>query len=143
MNSKKIDIRVYYEDTDSGGIVYYANYFKFTERCRTEFLRDLGISQSRIYEELGIKFIVHSVSMNYHKPAYLDDCLTVETFVESLKNASIQFCQKIYKKNNNEHVDIISSMCKIVAIDNNSKIKPIPNLISKKIMEAQWMVYYI
>ena len=62
MNSKKIDIRVYYEDTDSGGIVYYANYFKFTERCRTEFLRELGISQSRIYEELGIKFIVHSVS---------------------------------------------------------------------------------
>ena len=75
--------------------------------------------------------------MNYHKPAYLDDCLTVETFVESLKNASIQFCQKIYKKSNNEYVDITSSMCKIVAIDNNSKIKPIPNLISKKIMEAQ------
>jgi len=50
MFSKKIDIRVYYEDTDSGGIVYYANYFKYTERCRTEFLRELGVSQTKIYK---------------------------------------------------------------------------------------------
>ena len=56
-------IRVYYEDTDAGGIVYYANYFKFTERGRTELLRDLGVSQSEILKKYDIKFIVHSVSM--------------------------------------------------------------------------------
>ena len=77
MFSKKIDIRVYYEDTDSGGIVYYANYFKYTERCRTELLRELGISQTKIIEKYDIKFIVHSVSMEYINPAYLDDQLVV------------------------------------------------------------------
>lgn len=143
MFSKKIDIRVYYEDTDSGGIVYYANYFKFTERCRTELLRDLGINQTEIFKELGIKFIVHSVSMNYLKPAYLDDYLTVETKVESITKASLKFDQKIYKKVDNNHFEIISSKCKIVAIDNNAKVKPIPITISKKIMEAQWTVFYI
>ena len=143
MFSKKIDIRVYYEDTDSGGIVYYANYFKFTERCRTELLRDLGINQTEIFKELGIKFIVHSVSMNYLKPAYLDDYLTVETKVESITKASLKFDQKIYKKVDNNHFEIISSKCKIVAIDNYAKVKPIPITISKKIMEAQWTVFYI
>ena len=91
MFSKKIDIRVYYEDTDSGGIVYYANYFKYTERCRTEFLRELGVSQTKIYKDSGIKFIVHSVSMEYLNPSYLDDILKVETKVINLKKASIEF----------------------------------------------------
>ena len=93
MFSKKIDIRVYYEDTDSGGIVYYANYFKYTERCRTEFLRELGVSQTKIYKDSGIKFIVHSVSMEYLNPSYLDDILKVETKVINLKKASIEFEQ--------------------------------------------------
>ena len=137
MFSNKIEIRVYYEDTDSGGIVYYANYFKFTERCRTEFLRELGISQSNVHKDLGIKFIVYSVTMNYLKPAFLDDHLIVETHVEKIKRASIEFNQKIYKNTDNGRVDIINSKCKIVAIDNNSKVKPIPVIISKKIMEAQ------
>ena len=71
-------IRVYYEDTDAGGIVYYANYLKFTERGRTEFLRNLGISQFEIYKNLNIKFIVHSLSVDYMNPSDLDDQLTVE-----------------------------------------------------------------
>ena len=79
MLNNKIDIRVYYEDTDAGGIVYYSNYLKFTERCRTELLRDLGISQSNLNEKFGIKFIVHSLSIKYMNPAFLDDLLTIET----------------------------------------------------------------
>tara|TARA_X000001036_G_scaffold440100_1_gene494431 strand:+ start:8636 stop:9049 length:414 start_codon:yes stop_codon:yes gene_type:complete len=137
MFSKKIDIRVYYEDTDSGGIVYYANYFKYTERCRTEFLRELGVSQTKIYKDSGIKFIVHSVSMEYLNPSYLDDILKVETKVINLKKASIEFEQRIYRKYDNQNIDIIKSKCKIVAIDKDSKITPIPNIILQSITERQ------
>ena len=117
MLSKKINIRVYYEDTDSGGIVYYANYFKFTERCRTELLRELGLSQTQILKDYNIKFIVHNVSMKYINPTYLDDNLTVETNIESFKKTSILFNQKIYKTSKNNKIDIIESKCKIVCID--------------------------
>ena len=137
MFSKKIDIRVYYEDTDSGGIVYYANYFKYTERCRTEFLRELGVSQTQRYKDSGIKLIVHSVSMEYLNPSYLDDILKVETKVINLKKASIEFEQRIYRKYDNQNIDIIKSKCKIVAIDKDSKITPIPNIILQSITERQ------
>ena len=142
MLSKKIDIRVYYEDTDSGGIVYYANYFKYTERCRTELLRDLEISQAKLIDKYDIKFIVHSVSMEYIKPAYLDDQLIVETTIDKLKKASIEFVQIIYKTSESKKIDIIKSKCKIVSIDSNNKIKPIPDIILKKILEEKWMVFY-
>ena len=140
MLSKKINIRVYYEDTDSGGIVYYANYFKFTERCRTELLRESGLSQAELLKNYDIKFIVHSVSMNYINPSYLDDNLTVETNIENFKKTSIVFDQKIYKviknnKNNkNNKIDIIESKCKIVCIDSNHKIIAMPDIISKKLL---------
>ena len=140
MSSKKINIRVYYEDTDSGGIVYYANYFKFTERCRTELLRESGLSQTELLKNYDIKFIVHSVSMNYINPSYLDDNLTVETNIENFKKTSIVFDQKIYKviknnKNNkNNKIDIIESKCKIVCIDSNHKIIAMPDIISKKLL---------
>ena len=75
--------------------------------------------------------------MNYLKPAYLDDYLTVETKVESITKASLKFNQKIYKKVDNHRIEIINSKCKIVAIDNDAKVKPIPIKISKKITEAQ------
>jgi len=137
MFSKKIDIRVYYEDTDSGGIVYYANYFKYTERCRTELLRELGISQTKIIEKYDIKFIVHSVSMEYINPAYLDDQLVVETSVDKVKKASIEFIQIIYKLSKNMKIDIVRSKCKIVSIDSNNKVRPIPSIILKKILEEK------
>jgi len=133
MLNNKIDIRVYYEDTDAGGIVYYSNYLKFTERCRTEFLRDLGISQSDLNEQFGIKFIVHSLSIKYINPAFLDDLLTIETNLNNLKKASIDFEQNVYKIKDNSKIDIISSKCKIVSIDNDNKIKPIPDFIIKEL----------
>ena len=111
MLNNKIDIRVYYEDTDAGGIVYYSNYLKFTERCRTELLRDLGISQSNLNEKFGIKFIVHSLSIKYMNPAFLDDLLTIETNINNLKKASLDFEQNVYKIKDNSKIDIISSKC--------------------------------
>ena len=128
-------IRVYYEDTDAGGIVYYANYFKFTERGRTELLRDLGVSQSEILKKYDIKFIVHSVSMKYINPAFLDDQLTVETKINNLKKASVDFNQNVYKVLNNKKIDIVKSKCRIVCINSNQKINAIPDLILKKFLE--------
>jgi acyl-CoA thioester hydrolase len=128
-------IRVYYEDTDAGGIVYYANYLKFTERGRTEFLRNLGISQFDIYKNLNIKFIVHSLSIDYINPALLDDELIVETSIINIKKASIDFNQIIYKILNDKKVDIVKSKCKIVCINSNQKINAIPDFILKKLLE--------
>ena len=129
-------IRVYYEDTDAGGIVYYANYLKFTERGRTEFLRNLGISQFEIYKNLNIKFIVHSLSIDYVNPSYLDDQLTVETSIKNIKKASIEFSQNIFKSQDGKTIDIIKSKCIIVPINDESKIKPIPSIILNKIQES-------
>ena len=129
-------IRVYYEDTDAGGIVYYANYLKFAERGRTEFLRNLGISQFEIYKNLNIKFIVHSLSIDYINPSYLDDQLTVETSIKNIKKASIEFSQNIFKSQDGKTIDIIKSKCIIVPINDESKIKPIPSIILNKIQES-------
>ena len=129
MFSNRIDIRVYYEDTDAGGIVYYSNYLKYTERSRTELLREIGISQSELSNKFNIKFIVHSFSIRYMNPAFLDDLLTVETTICDLKKASIEFSQRVFRKDENTKIDIIDSKCKIVSIDDKNNIKPIPDII--------------
>ena len=89
-------IRVYYEDTDSGGVVYYANYLKFMERARTELLRSAGYEQDQLQQELGIIFAVHSANIQYKKPARFNDELNVLTSITSLGKASIHFKQSIY-----------------------------------------------
>ncbi|MFI8481491.1 tol-pal system-associated acyl-CoA thioesterase [Pseudomonas sp. NPDC078700] len=86
--------RVYYEDTDAGGIVYYVNYLKFMERARTEQLRDLGFSQSELAGE-GLLFVVHSTEVRYHAPAKLDDELLVSAQVIELNRASLKFRQQV------------------------------------------------
>lgn len=87
-------LRVYYEDTDAAGIVYYANYFRFIERGRTELLRTLGHDQNALMKE-GIAFAVRSASAEFLRPARLDDLLTVETGVASLGRAQVLFVQNI------------------------------------------------
>lgn len=87
-------IRVYYEDTDAGGIVYYANYLKFLERARTEWLRSLGIEQD-IWLEHGVGFVVRQVSLDLLTPARFNDELRASVVVEQLKRASVVFSQTI------------------------------------------------
>ncbi len=87
-------LRVYFEDTDAGGIVYYVNYLKFMERARTELVRSLGFDQSALQAE-NIIFVVHSVTARYHAPARLDDELDVSVEVLELKRASIRFRQQV------------------------------------------------
>jgi 4-hydroxybenzoyl-CoA thioesterase len=86
--------RVYYEDTDAGGIVYYVNYLKFMERARTERLRELGFAQSALAGE-NLLFVVHSSEARYHKPARLDDELLVSAEVTELNRVSLRFHQQV------------------------------------------------
>ncbi|WP_374362523.1 tol-pal system-associated acyl-CoA thioesterase [Pseudoduganella danionis] len=90
------NVRVYYEDTDAGGIVYYANYLKFFERARTEWLRALQVEQHVLAQEHGILFVVKSVSSDYHAPAKLDDVLKLTLSIEKMGRASIQFIQQAW-----------------------------------------------
>jgi acyl-CoA thioester hydrolase len=87
-------IRVYYEDTDAGGVVYYANYLKFFERARTEWLRRLGLDQSLLAETERRVFVVKSVEIQYRRPARLDDEITIHTEVSHMGRASIRFDQR-------------------------------------------------
>jgi acyl-CoA thioester hydrolase len=91
-------VRVYYEDTDAGGVVYYANYLKFAERARTEALRCLGIEQKRLREESGLLFVVTHVEASYRKPAWLDDELIVQTHLRKLGQARMTMEQIIFRK---------------------------------------------
>ncbi len=90
-------VRVYYEDTDAGGIVFYANYLKFFERARTEWLRAAGINQQELIETDNAGFVVKSATIDYHAPARLDDELRLTLVIEKLGRASVQFAQKAYK----------------------------------------------
>lgn len=95
MTSFTFPIRVYWEDTDGGGIVYYANYLKFAERARTEWLRALGFDQSRLKAEAGIQFVVREANIRYRQPARLDDELSVSVEVENFNEHKVQLNQII------------------------------------------------
>ena len=88
-------IRVYYEDTDSGGVVYHSNYLNFMERARTEWLRHLGFEQTYIRDELNVIFVVHSMQITFKKPAKFNDMLTVTSELHKIGHSSLQFLQKI------------------------------------------------
>ena len=120
------NIRVYYEDTDAGGIVYYANYLKFFERARTELLRETGIHQETfLQQQLG--FVVRHVEMNNLASAKLDDLLEVKTSIVTLKRASLVFEQQIINQNNQI---LCTAKIRIACVDfNQNKPCAIPELI--------------
>jgi acyl-CoA thioester hydrolase len=91
-------VRVYWEDTDAGGIVFYANYLKFFERARTEWLRSLGVGQQRLREQTGGMFVVTGAQLQYHRPARLDDELIVTAELEATGRASLTIVQRALLK---------------------------------------------
>ena len=93
-----IEYRVYYEDTDAQGVVYYANYLKFCERARTEYLRLLGYEQKELMD-IGVIFIVRKVIIEYLKPVNLDELIKIETRLSKVKKVSFNFLQTIYNSN--------------------------------------------
>src|ERR1700712_4634505 len=91
-------VRVYWEDTDAGGIVFYANYLKFMERARTEWLRSLGVEQRKLREETGGQFVVSETRLKYHLPARLDDELLVTAEAQQIRSASLIIGQRVLSK---------------------------------------------
>lgn len=116
------EIKVYYEDTDAGGIVYYANYLKYAERGRTEYLRSLGFENTSLEAEYGILFVVRHVEADYLASARLDDSLVLETEVIELKNASFAMKQVVFC----HQKPIFKMKVVLVAVNNDKKPVKLP-----------------
>tara|TARA_B110001452_G_scaffold54758_1_gene42210 strand:+ start:720 stop:1142 length:423 start_codon:yes stop_codon:yes gene_type:complete len=112
-------LKVYYEDTDSGGVVYYANYLKFLERARTEALVSLGFSNKKIKEDFGALIIVKSCNIEYKKPAYLEEELTIRSFIKSITKTSFFMNQFISRD------DVLLAEAKLHLVFVNDKGKPV------------------
>lgn len=123
--------RVYIEDTDLGGIVYYVNYLKFMERARTELLRSLGFEQQALQQQ-GLLFVVHSLSARYRQPARLDDELIIQTAIKSHSAASLVFDQQVLRADG--RVLLSSAEVKVAAVE-AVQLKPvkIPALLSQQL----------
>jgi acyl-CoA thioester hydrolase len=124
-------IRVYVEDTDMGGVVYYANYLCFLERARSEFCRNLGINQSEMIKNYGLYYVVRHCAIDYIKPAMLDDVLTVHTKISEIKNASLIFEQVILR----DGVVLTEAKTLLVCITKEGKLSRIPAAIRSKITQ--------
>lgn len=116
-------VRVYYDDTDAGGVVYHANYLKFCERARSEYLRSLGFENSGLREKNGIIIVVKSLEAEYLSPARLDDALVVQTRLLSVKNTSFVMEQKVRKNEG----DIFVMTVLLVCINDSARPTKIPD----------------
>jgi len=121
-------LKIYYEDTDSGGVVYYANYLKFLERARTEALFSIGFSNRKIKEQFNSLIIVKSCNIEYKKSAYLEDELTVRSFVKSITKTSFFMNQIITKKEE----PIVEAQIHLVFVNREGKPIRIPDEIYSK-----------
>jgi acyl-CoA thioester hydrolase len=134
----QLPIRVYYEDTDAGGIVYYANYLKFMERARTEWLRELGFEQDRLRDEYGLIFVVRAVNIEYFKPALFNDLLTVSVSISDFGKTHITCQQQVFKlKEQALETEVITdATVSLVCID-AKRFRPmrIPDILKNKMMD--------
>ena len=121
-------LKVYYEDTDSGGVVYYANYLKFLERARTEALNTIGYSNKKVKDEFNSLIIVKTCNIEYKKPSYLEDELSVRSFVKSISKTSF-FMNQIITRGDDI---IVEAQVHLVFVDNKSKPIKIPEQIYTK-----------
>lgn len=129
MTAFSIPVRVYIEDTDAGGIVYYVNYLKFMERSRTEFLRSFGYDKPAILDD-GLLLVVHSANVQYRRPARLDDQLQVTTAVAHLARSYVEFQQQVLRGNEL----LCEGLIRIACVDGESmKPKAIPLTMHQQI----------
>jgi acyl-CoA thioester hydrolase len=125
--------RVYWEDTDAGGIVYYANYLKFLERARSEWLRSRGISQSALALDPGILFSVVAVEAQYQRPARLDDVLSISCEPVRDGGASVAFVQRIWRDGTNRE-QLLQSTVRVACLDARSlKPRRLPAVILREL----------
>jgi acyl-CoA thioester hydrolase len=126
-------VRVYYEDTDSGGVVYHSNYLNFMERARTEWLRSLKINQQTLKDELNLLFVVHQIDIKFIKPAIFNDLIEVETTLKQITPVRVELEQHIKRQSDL----LISASVEVVGV-NARTLKPvrIPQQI-KSLMECK------
>ena len=122
-------IKVYYEDTDAGGVVYYANYLKFLERARSEALSEVGLSNLKIKKNYGALIVVKSCNIEFNKSAHLEDQLEINSFVTSFSKTSFTMSQSIYR---NKDI-IVKSKVHLVFVNDKKKPIKIPELILKSL----------
>ena len=125
-------VRIYWEDTDAGGIVYYANYLKFMERARTEWLRALGVEQETLKAEQGLMFVVLHADVSFRKPARYGDSLLVTCALDERTRASMTFRQQVLRGNTQEL--LVEGLVRIACLDAN-KLKPrgLPEVVLREI----------
>lgn len=129
----KCEFRVYYEDTDAGGIMYHASFIRFCERGRTEFLRNLDLSCSSLTQEEGLLFVIRHLEADYFKSANLDDFLRVESRIKTLKNTSFVMEQSIFCQDSM----LFSMVVTVVCVDESAKPVRIPEKIREKFKNYQ------
>jgi len=141
LNAFTIPVRIYYEDTDAGGVVYYANYLKFFERCRSEWLRQIGHDQADLLREPGIAFVVRSVNLEFLKPARLDELLSVSLEVEKISRSQLFFRQHIRRADPDIEggwIELVSGRVHIVCVNSAlMKVTSIPALMRTKLETLQ------
>ena len=120
-----MNIRVYYEDTDLGGVVYYANYLRFIERARSEWIRDLGIDQIKMRDDEEAIFVVTKIKADYLSPAHFDDILTVDTKIKVVSPVRAYFYQNIFRE---EKVIFKAEVC-VTCTSNSGKVLRLPEKI--------------
>jgi acyl-CoA thioester hydrolase len=127
-------VRVYYEDTDAGGVVYYANYLRYLERARTEWLRHHGFGQDELMRDSGIVFAVRRVEIDYLLPAHLDDALVVEAEIAAASKVSLTFVQRIVRA---PDTVLVRATVKVACLDAD-RFRPtaIPTPIREKLKNA-------
>ena len=121
------NIKVYYEDTDAGGVVYYANYLKFLERARTEALLTIGFNNKKIKDDYGALIVVKSCNIEYTKPSYLEDVLKIRSFVKSVTKTSFVMFQFISR----DDELIVEAKVHLVFVDKDGKPMKVPEIIFK------------
>lgn len=131
MNTHSMTLRVYYEDTDLAGIVYYANYFKFIERGRAEWVRDLGIDQARLKKE-GLFFAVRRVEADFLRPALYDDVLTVETTPQHQTGARAVLRQRVLRGEE----ELFTATVTVVSVSDEGYPVALPADIRRLIIKA-------
>ncbi len=140
-NAFTFPVRIYYEDTDVGGVVYYSNYLKFLERCRTEWLRSIGHEQATLMLDPGIAFVVRTVSLEYLKPARLDEMLSISLEVEKITKSQLFFRQHIRRANADTASgwdELINAKIQIVCVNAAlMKITSIPPLLRTQLEALQ------
>jgi acyl-CoA thioester hydrolase len=125
------EYRVYYEDTDAGGIMYHAQYISWCERARAEYLRDIGLQSSTIHETTGVQFVVRHINADYFKPARLDQLLRVESSLKEMKNSSFILNQSIFCQD----YMLFSMTVTLVCVDGNARPVRIPEMVREKLQE--------